>query len=224
MRQLSIFIDESGDFGKIDNSSPYYLVSMLFHEQDNDINLEIEKLDKSLENCVFHDKEIHTGPIIRRESPYQDLTIDERRQILFKMRNFLNSCHLSQHTFMVNKRESGDKYNLSAKLIRQMSIFIKGHLEWFFGFNEVIVYYDHGQDELNLVINTVLNMELTNVSFRNISPIEYRLSQAVDYVCTMELLNLKLNEKRLSSSESSFFYKSQELKKSFIKPVLKMRI
>ena len=38
---LSIFIDESGDFGRFDRRAPYYLVTMLFHDQSDDISGEI---------------------------------------------------------------------------------------------------------------------------------------------------------------------------------------
>ena len=34
---LSIFIDESGDFGVYDYKSPYYMVSMVLHDQQVDI-------------------------------------------------------------------------------------------------------------------------------------------------------------------------------------------
>ena len=33
MRELSIFIDESGDFGEYDYHSPWYIVTMVFHNQ-----------------------------------------------------------------------------------------------------------------------------------------------------------------------------------------------
>ena len=33
MKELSIFIDESGDFGEYDERSPYYIISMVFHDQ-----------------------------------------------------------------------------------------------------------------------------------------------------------------------------------------------
>ena len=33
MKELSIFIDESGDFGDYDYRSPYYIIAMVFHEQ-----------------------------------------------------------------------------------------------------------------------------------------------------------------------------------------------
>ena len=33
-RTLSIFIDESGDFGAYEEHSPYYIVSAVFHNQN----------------------------------------------------------------------------------------------------------------------------------------------------------------------------------------------
>ncbi len=37
MEELSIFIDESGDFGDVVNTSPYYIVTFVFHNQQNDM-------------------------------------------------------------------------------------------------------------------------------------------------------------------------------------------
>ena len=48
---LSVFIDESGDFGPYNFHSPNYYVTLLFHEQDNDISKRIELLDEHLRNC-----------------------------------------------------------------------------------------------------------------------------------------------------------------------------
>lgn len=31
MRELSVFCDESGDFGAYDHHCPYYIVSLVFH-------------------------------------------------------------------------------------------------------------------------------------------------------------------------------------------------
>ena len=43
MKELSVFVDESGDFGGYEIHSPYYIVTMVFHDQDIDIT-EIENL------------------------------------------------------------------------------------------------------------------------------------------------------------------------------------
>ena len=32
MKELSIFIDESGDFGSYEPHSPFYIITMVFHE------------------------------------------------------------------------------------------------------------------------------------------------------------------------------------------------
>lgn len=38
MKELSIFIDESGDFGETQDSNAYYLVTFVFHNQSNEIS------------------------------------------------------------------------------------------------------------------------------------------------------------------------------------------
>ena len=37
MKELSIFVDESGDFGEYDSRSPFYIISMVMHDQAVDI-------------------------------------------------------------------------------------------------------------------------------------------------------------------------------------------
>ena len=49
---LSIFCDESGDVGPYSEHSPYYLVSLVFHDQSNDLSKKIEKLDNAIKNIV----------------------------------------------------------------------------------------------------------------------------------------------------------------------------
>ena len=68
MSELSIFIDESGDFGPYDYRSPYYIITMVFHDQSVDISTPITKLEADLSNRGFPNHCVHTGPIIRREN------------------------------------------------------------------------------------------------------------------------------------------------------------
>lgn len=41
MRELSVFIDESGDFGDYNPASPYYIISIVIHAQADDISEQI---------------------------------------------------------------------------------------------------------------------------------------------------------------------------------------
>ena len=89
MKELSIFIDESGDFGQTVNQSPYYIVTLIFHDQSDDITENIARLKQWLSDAGINDEYIHTHPIIRKEDPYHNLSIDERRKILFILSNSL---------------------------------------------------------------------------------------------------------------------------------------
>ena len=67
---LSVFVDESGDTGDSGQTSKYYIVSFLFHNQSDDISNEINKLKSKLP--------YHVGPIIRKEEPYENLSVKDR--------------------------------------------------------------------------------------------------------------------------------------------------
>ena len=76
---LSVFVDESGDFGPYKTHSPYYIVALVFHKQSNDISGDVQKLDVRLKNWGFANHTIHTGPLIRRESVYRDEETESRK-------------------------------------------------------------------------------------------------------------------------------------------------
>ena len=47
---LSVFIDESGDFGQYNPASPNYYVAMVLHNQEIDISKNIETLERQVSN------------------------------------------------------------------------------------------------------------------------------------------------------------------------------
>ena len=49
-KKLSIFIDESGDFGEYSPHSPYYLVTMVLHDQSINISEKINAFYKHINN------------------------------------------------------------------------------------------------------------------------------------------------------------------------------
>ena len=224
MKELSIFIDESGDFGEITERPAYYLVTLLFHDQKNEIASNVKKLEDSTKNSGFDFEYIHTGPVIRREDVFSGLSIDERRKLLFKMLNFIVSSPIAYEMAVVNRKEAPDKISLSGRLGREISNVIVKHKAFFDAFDKIIVYYDNGQIELGAILNTVFSIHFSNVEFRKAEPQKYRLLQAADFICSMELLKIKKNENRLSKSEKQFFYKPQELKKTFFKAIAKKQL
>ncbi len=63
MKRLNIFVDETGEFGFEKGASDVYEISFTFHEQENDISLELENLNTRLERIGYIDM-IHMSDLI----------------------------------------------------------------------------------------------------------------------------------------------------------------
>lgn len=222
MKELSIFVDESGDFGDYEKHAPYYIVTLVFHNQDKDIKDELKKLDIALDHLGYTEKQaIHTAPLIRREIPYENFQPNERRAIFSKLYYFALNCDITYKTFIFKKSEYDNIFRLEARIARELSQFIRDNQEFFNGFDSVILYYDNGQHELNKILNMVLATELSAYDIRKVLPNEYRLFQVADLICTLELLELKIQSGVMTRSEELLFHSKRDLKKDFLKGIHK---
>ena len=166
MKELSIFIDESGDFGEYDFHSPYYIITMVFHDQSNSIESEISKLNQELSFLNLHDLCIHTGPIIRKEEIYINMDISERRRIFNKLIAFVRQVDIRYKCFYIEKKHIADVVEASGKLSKQIGNFIRDNYSDFLSFDVVKLYYDNGQVELTKILSSVFNAMLPSVEFR----------------------------------------------------------
>lgn len=221
MKELSIFIDESGDFGEYAAHSPYYIITMVFHNQNSDVQHAITKLNQGLSYLSLDDLCIHTGPIIRREEIYAEMSIAERRRIFNKMVAFIRQIDIRYKCFSIEKKKISDVIEATGKLSKQISLFIHDHYDEFLSFDDVKIYYDNGQVEVSKILSSVFNALLPSPIFRKVMPVEYKLFQVADLLCTMELVNLKLANNLLSKSEIMFFGNIRDLKKNYLKPLSK---
>jgi len=221
---MSVFVDESGDFGPYDHHAPYYLVTLIFHNQSVDIADGIQRLDASVRDFNTQGHAIHTGPLIRREGDYINRKINERRQIFNRLFNFARTTDFTYKTLVVEKKQLADSMDLHAKLSKQLSQFLFEHIDDFSRQSQIIVYYDNGQVELTKILVSVFNVIFNGVEFRKILPSDYKLAQVADLICTLELLALKSESKLLSKSEIAFFETPKHLKKSYIRAIQKKRL
>ena len=222
MKELSIFVDESGDFGAFEQHAPYYIITMVFHNQTNDISPNISILNNALKQIGYGGEQaVHTEPLIRREPPYQYFQPNERRAIFSKLYYFTLNCDIKYKSFVFRKAEYENSFKLEARMARDLSRFIKENLEYFQSFERVILYYDNGQHELNRILNTVLATQLADYDVRKVIPNEYRLFQVADLICTLELLKAKIEHGKLSNSEERIFHSKRDLKKDFLKGICK---
>lgn len=105
MRELSIFIDESGDFGPFEKHAPSYALSLVFHDQSDDIAGHVDKIHEALAmRGLPGNHTIHTGPLIRREQDYRPLDMPSRRSISRALVAFVRTCEVTHHSWVFSRR------------------------------------------------------------------------------------------------------------------------
>lgn len=229
MSELSIFVDESGDFGEYSKHSPYYVISLVLHDQEINISSAIKILNSELEKLKVQDFCIHTEPLIRKEESYVNMDASERRTILTKLFYFAAKIDIKFTTFVYKKknfRESllKDSLKLEAQIVKDMNNFISHNKMYFDKFDKVILYYDNGQKNITRILNTVLATSFHEYDIRKVLPKEYKLFQVADLICTLELIKNKIEEQSLSKSETLIFHNKNEFKKDFIKRLWEKKI
>lgn len=214
---LSVFIDESGDFGQYDYHTPYYLVAMILHNQDVNITDNINVLDKHVKNLGFSEHAIHTGPLIRREAMYSNLYIEERKKLFNALFNFARKLDFHYICPIIKKSECPDVITLTSKLSKAIAKEIKAKEEFWNNFDKINIYYDNGQVELTKILTSVFSTLYSNVDFRKVKPIDYKLFQVADLICTLELVSVKNSDSEMSKSELEFFKSARDFKKNYYK-------
>ncbi len=68
-------------------------------------------------------------------------------------------------------------------------------------------------------IQNLSSAEARQFEIKKVTPSDYRLFQAADMFCSMELIRLKLESSAISPSELEFFGNLRDLKKNYLKPL-----
>lgn len=89
MKELSVFVDESGDLG---GESKYYLITLVFHDQSNDLSHTIDLYEQSLAVRGLPNVPFLFNPLLRANEKYSNLDASQRSKLLMSFNTF------AQHT------------------------------------------------------------------------------------------------------------------------------
>ena len=218
MKDLSIFVDESGDFGAYESHCPNYLVTMVFHDQSKDISSQLQLLRERLIYAGFDpDHVFHAMPIIRREEEYRMYDLGERRKLMSILLSFIRKADIYYHTISLEKRPDTTPIDMTLSLSKQLVEFFSLKNSFFQGFDRVVIYYDNGQIELTKILVSVCTAIFPHFEFRKIQPYHYRLFQAADFFCAFELVKEKYKLDTLNRSEATFFNTRRDFEKNYVK-------
>ncbi len=220
---LSVFIDESGDFGKYSSKYPMYYVAMVFHDQSIDISKNLDDIEKHIANWGYPNHAIHTGPLIRRENPYKEDLRENRKSLFNALYHFARMLDFKYVCPRINQAECVEKTNMeyTDKLSKAIAAEIRRNYDYLSSYDKLIVYYDHGQNELTKIITSVFNAFFVDVEHRVIQPLDYRLAQVADLICTVEMLN---DKESFTQSENDFFHSRNAFRKNIYKNILKKKL
>lgn len=223
VKELSIFVDESGDFGEYNHISPYYLVTLILHEQENSIEEQVLKLNTYINNIGSNIKAVHAAPIIRREEIYKNLDINNRRRIFNTFFYFTKKVGIKCKNIIVDKKHK-NLLDINSHISMNLSSFVKENLCYFQQFDKIITYYDNGQNQLaNILVSVFSSWFHDKFEYRTVSPYDYKLFQVADFICTLALINHKLEcGQCLTKSEQLFFGSKRNLKMNYLKHIKKL--
>ena len=214
---LSVFIDESGTFGDCESHDDKYVVGLVFHDQQIDISDNIRSFNDHLRVLGRSNHFVHTGPLIRREHPYENDLMEDRVKLFSSLFNCARKLPITYSHVLIYKRDWNDIIKLNLRISQILGRFLAEHSAFFRSYDSIIIYYDNGQTELTKVITSVFSSQFANIEVRKVKQIDYLLLQVADLVCTIELLAEKLETKSFTKSELDFFKTHRDFKKNYMK-------
>lgn len=174
MRELSIFIDESGDIG---SGSKYYLLSLVFHDQSVDIDNWLMSYERSCAEGDLPRHTFHFTPILRGHPPFGSIDFSTRKALLGRFRFFVEKLPFKYAMFSYEKRHFIDTEDLQRHMQLDISSFILDNLDSFQRYEQIKIYYDNGQSIVSKSVHGAIDATLFNgaIVYRDIKPSNYRL-------------------------------------------------
>ncbi len=215
-KELSIFVDESGDRAGL---SRYYLLTLVLHDQSKLITDKVMKYEDSLAQKNLPNTPFHSEPLLNGRGDYRNLSIESRKKLLYSFNVLAQRLPILYKTFIYKRSEYLDPNILSVRMKRDISNLLFENLEFFQQFDEVKVYYDNGQDIVKRALDESLGFVLSAgvVKQRKTSMVDYRLEQVADYFCTIELVAMKYATHEDGATYNKFFGGIGAFKKNWLK-------
>ena len=223
MEELSIFVDESGDAGE---TSTYYLITIVLHDQSEDIGQILAPYEADLRVRQIDDIPMHLGPLLNGNDDYKGLGVSTRKALLNGFRVMAGKLPFQYMTFAYRKSEFAGYESLFNSMKRDLILSIFDNIDFFQKFGKIKVYYDNGQSVVTNALHDAVEYALAReaVIYRDAEPADYRLFQLADYICTLELTALKYQAHADTATDRLFFGQWGSFKKNYFKKLRKHRL
>lgn len=221
--ELSIFCDESGSDGL---DAKYYLLTLVLHNQEDSIFDSIDHYEQALRDKGLPDITFHASPLIYGKKEYKGKTPEERKKLLSAFRVFFRHLPIQYWCLALPAKEYPTPTLMANEMRRQLVAFLFDNLEMLQTFDAIKIYYDNGQQAIADALHKAVDYALAKnaVAYKPGTPQQYRLAQAADYICTVELTALKYADHTTTSTDEKFFGSWSMFKKGVLKEVRAKRL
>lgn len=216
MRELSVFVDESGDLG---GESRYYLLALVFHDQVDDLSHTISLYERDLVVRGLKDVPLHLNPLLRANDDYSGMTVKQRATYLASFSTFAQHSPFGYRVFAYRKDRFASPADLGARMRRDLIDFLFDGIGWLQRFDRVKIYYDDGQSLVTRALHDGFEYALAReaVVYRDARPADYRMLQVADYVCGVELAALKYERGEEGATDRLFFGTRRDFVRTFLR-------
>lgn len=217
LSELSVFVDESGEWGKL---SEYYLITLVFHVQSESIAEHVGKYERHLTDSCLPDIPFHAGPLFNGHDDYENVSFADRKRLFFSFFTLARNLPFRYITFAHRKSMfDGSKVRFEAQLKRDLADFFLSHLDEFQSYETIKVYYDNGQQIVTNALKASIDYALSKeaVVYRDARPKDYRLKQAADLMCAIELTSLKFDAGEDTATDRKIFKDRRDFRKNYLR-------
>lgn len=226
-KDLSIFVDESGDPG---SESKYYIVTLVLHDQSDSLRKFESDYQSALREQGLPDIPMHASPLVNGHDEYRNMDVELRKKHLSAFRIFSQYLPFRYACFCYRKnqlsKDSSSSNSFIQRIRKDLAIFFIDQLEYLQQFEAVKIYYDNGQALVTKALHDAVGYALSKeaIVYRDASPARYRFSQVVDYICTLELEALKYGEGSEGRTSTLFFGTKRQFERNYLKKIRKKRV
>ena len=212
MKRLNIFVDETGEFGFGNGASELYGVSFTFHEQNDDIMLELNKLNDRLYNIGYTDM-LHIADLIMKRGDYSKFPIAKRKSIFNSIYQFSRRIPVKYKTIIIDKKYTDNSRVLKQKLSLEINNMVKEHERYFNKFDMIIMYYDNGQETLGTILDSIF-LRFGGFEHRvEFDHKEKRLFQVSDMLTYIDKYDYKYKNKMQFTRGEKYFFTTEDIRK-----------
>ena len=211
-KRLNIFVDETGEFGFGNGASELYGVAFTFHEHNDDIMPELNKLNERLDTIGYTNM-IHMADLIMNRGDYKKISINTRRSIFKAIFHFSRKIKVKYQTIIIDKKYTNNGRILKLQLSTAINKMIKEHEKYFNKFDKIVMYYDNGQEILGTILDSIF-LRFDDFEHRvDFDHKEKRLFQVSDMLTYIDKFDYKYKNKLPFTKGEKYFFTDEEIRK-----------